>query len=91
MSADTSQAARIARLLVAWGLLICGGFVVADEEAEPDLEFLEYLGSWEDTDETWMIFTAAMDEQKESQDKDNDEGSDPAPDGEKLAELDDEN
>ena len=24
----------------------------------PDLEFLEYLGSWEDSDEEWLLFDA---------------------------------
>jgi hypothetical protein len=26
-----------------------------DDEALPDLEFLEYLGSWEESDEDWVV------------------------------------
>ena len=63
---------------------------VTTTDAGPDLEFLEYLGSWEASDEDWVLFTADMDEQEASRDKDNVQGSDPSPDGEKLAELDDE-
>lgn len=40
--------------LVAFAVLICGT-ARADEEA-PDAEFLEYLGSWEASDEDWVIF-----------------------------------
>lgn len=29
---------------------------VADEES-PDIEFLEYLGSWEESDDEWLLFT----------------------------------
>ncbi len=27
-----------------------------DADAVPDMEFLEYLGSWEESDEEWMLF-----------------------------------
>ena len=39
------------------GLLlgICGVVLAADNEL-PDGEFLEYLGSWEESDEEWLIF-----------------------------------
>lgn len=37
-----------------------GGLAIADEEtAEPpavDMEFLEYLGSWDAADDEWMLF-----------------------------------
>jgi hypothetical protein len=42
---------------LALGLLGPGTAVAADEEL-PDLEFLEYLGSWEDSDEEWLLFDA---------------------------------
>jgi hypothetical protein len=63
----------------------------ADDEEAPDLDFLEYLGSWEETDETWLILSADMEETEESDNKDKVDGNEPAPNGEKLAELDDEN
>lgn len=91
MWAESRHSAHLFRLAMAWILFACGGWVQADEEEAPDLEFLEYLGSWEESDETWLIFTAAMDDETETDNKDKEEGSDPAPDGETLAELDDEN
>ena len=57
------------------------------EEEQPDMEFLEYLGSWEESDEDWLLFDApesaavAAEEQKRS---------DPAPDGKDSTESDDE-
>jgi hypothetical protein len=71
---------------VFWGLLGGTGVVVADEE-QPDMEFLEYLGSWEASDEDWLLFTGpegevvAVDEKKRN---------DPAPAGEESPETDDE-
>ena len=91
MSADSRRSDWLIRLAVVWGLMTCGGVAQADEEEAPDLEFLEYLGSWEETDETWLIFSVDMEETEESDNKDKVDGSEPAPNGEKLAELDDEN
>ncbi len=40
-------------------LFCCGialsGAAIATEEEVPDLEFLEYLGMWEETDEEWQV------------------------------------
>lgn len=35
----------------------CAAGVQADEKEQeiPDLEFLEYLGSWQESDEEWLI------------------------------------
>lgn len=89
MSADRQRRRALAGLAAVVGL-VGTAIAGADEDAGPDLEFLEYLGSWEASDEDWVLFTADMDEQEASRDKDNVQGSDPSPDGEKLAELDDE-
>ncbi len=69
------------------GLLlgICGVVLAADNEL-PDGEFLEYLGSWEESDEEWLIF----DQVGERVAADSDEKVDPAPQGEGSAEKDDE-
>ncbi len=69
------------------GLLlgICGVVLAADNEL-PDGEFLEYLGSWEESDEEWLIF----DQDGERVAADSDEKADPAPQGEGSAEKDDE-
>jgi len=87
MSADGRQAETAFRAAMLWGLLACGGVAVAAETDAPDLEFLEYLGSWEESDEDWILFTEEAGESKQAEDKD---GNVPAPDGEKLAELGDE-
>ncbi|MDJ0812098.1 MAG: hypothetical protein QNJ23_00095 [Woeseiaceae bacterium] len=37
-------------------LLMGAGLVLAADEEVPDPEFLEYLGTWEESDEDWMLF-----------------------------------
>ena len=74
-----------------WYSLICGlalcsagaGAVAAAEKEEPEVDFLEYLGMWDESDEDWLI----LDETKLA---DNEERSDPAPDGEESTEKEDE-
>jgi len=65
------------------GLLLCGGIAAAEEEDVPDMEFLEYLGMWEETDEDWQIF-------EETMTVDNEERSDPVAEGEESMEKEDE-
>jgi len=68
-------------------LLICGLFLgaaaLAEEEPAPDAEFLEYLGMWEETDEDWLLF-------EEITVAEENERSDPAPEGEESPETEDE-
>ncbi len=54
-SADKRQADYVLSVAVLWGLFGCSGVVVADD-AQPDMEFLEYLGSWKESDEDWLMF-----------------------------------
>jgi hypothetical protein len=75
-------------LAVLCGLLTCGGAAIAQETETPDLAFLEYLGSWEESDEDWVLFAATEAKQARSDDDGNE--TDPAPQEEKVAELDDE-
>ena len=91
MSDDSRHRESLLTLAVCWGLMTAGGVTQADEEALPDPEFLEYLGSWEESDETWLIFSDEVEETETEDNKDKVDGNDPAPNGEKLAELDDEN
>lgn len=44
-------------LVVACGLLGTSGGVSAGDDELPDTEFLEYLGSWEQSDEDWLLVT----------------------------------
>lgn len=41
-------------LLVGSSLAV--GAVCAEDEADPGMELLEYLGMWEETDEEWLMF-----------------------------------
>ena len=50
MSAD-----RQCAVFVALCGLIAGGTAIGDDEELPALEFLEYLGSWEESDEDWVL------------------------------------
>ena len=63
----------------------CGGVALADEEEIPDLEFLEYLGSWDESDEDWVLL--AENDAEEALDDE----SKLVPQGDKVAELDHEN
>jgi hypothetical protein len=63
-------------------LLACSPVLAADEEA-PDMEFLEYLGLWEESDADWLIFDEVVT-------ADTEERSDPAPEGEESTEKTDE-
>ena len=70
-------------------LLVCGlclgAVAVAQEQAEPapDVEFLEYLGMWDLTDEDWLL----LNEEETAVAK---ERSEPAPEGEASTEKEDE-
>ena len=68
---------------LASALVLSCGLLLAEELEQPDAEFLEYLGLWEESDEDWLIF-------EEMVVADTDERSDPAPDGEESAETEDE-
>ena len=69
---------------VMYGLALCGNLAVAaDDEEMPNADFLEYLGMWEETDEVWLLLDEAMAAE-------NEERSDPAPEGEESMEKDDE-
>ena len=50
MSVDRQRRCLVAIALAA---LSCGGAARADD-SQPDSAFLEYLGSWDDSDEDWL-------------------------------------
>ena len=65
--------------------LMCGvaGTVLAADTEEPEMEFLEYLGLWEESDEEWVMIDRQLN-------LETDERIDPAPQGEESTENDDE-
>lgn len=77
MSADGAYRAIVC------GLLLCGGLVVAEDAEAPEMDFLEYLGMWEESDEEWQILNETLT-------ADNEERSDSAPQGETSTEKEDE-
>jgi len=87
MSADRLQSEFALKVAVLCGLFACNGVVAADDEVMPDMEFLEYLGSWEESDEDWVVLAAVAVRQVEAQDK----RTDPAAKEEESVETDDEN
>ena len=86
MSADKRQPEIAFKVAVLWGLFGCSGVVVADDEAMPAMEFLEYLGSWEESDEDWVLLSDVLTEQVASEDK----RTDPASKEKESVETDDE-
>ncbi len=79
------SAERAMRSLIC-GLALCtagAGAGAAAEKEGPEVDFLEYLGMWEESDEDWLILDEATI-------ADNEERSDPAPDGEESTEKEDE-
>ncbi len=86
MATSDSKPDYILSVAVLWGLFGCSGLVIADDE-QPDVEFLEYLGSWEETDEDWLLFAGPDSEAVAAEQK---KRNDPAPGGEESTESDDE-
>ena len=63
-------------LVLAFG---AAGTVLAAEAEEPDMEFVEYLGLWEESDEEWLIVEHQIDAESA-------ERNDPVPEGEESTE-----
>lgn len=55
-------------------LLVAGGAVLAGDDNLPDEDFLEYLGSWEESDEDWLMFEKESKKEKRKRD-DSDKGA----------------
>ena len=86
MSVDKRQPDMVFKVVVLWGLIGCSGAVVADDEMLPEMEYLEYLGSWEESDEDWVLLRDVVTEQVASEDK----RTDPASNEKESVETDDE-
>lgn len=70
-------------VVVLAGGLCLGMAAAAEEEPAPNVEFLEYLGMWEQTDEEWLLHDI-------EETADVEERSDPEPEGEESTEMKDE-
>ena len=69
-----------------WLLLGAAGIVLAADEEMPEMDFIEYLGMWEESDEVWLVLA----DEDEHVAADADERIDPVPQGEESKENDDE-
>ena len=77
-------AMSVKRVFIASLLMSCSVLVVADEEL-PEIEFIEYLGLWEESDEDWMMFSDPIKAGNEEQER-----SESAPEGKESTEKHDE-
>jgi len=94
MSADRPAFISLA---LACSLYACSSIASADALAEasaetlPEIEFLEYLGSWQESDEDWLILNDVQNLRGDIHDQNTDVmRNDPAPEGEESTEKDDE-
>lgn len=78
MSADRAALAGV--------LLLCWAAAMADDL--PDGAFLDYLGSWEESDDEWLMFD---DMDTDETDDQADGESAPVPQGDESTETEDEN
>jgi len=86
MSADTSPRRPLCRMLLAGALTTMAFSAAQADEPLPDAEFLEYLGSWDESDEEWLL---VREDALRNTAKD-DERNDAAPEGEESTESNDE-
>jgi len=87
MTAMAMSVSRYAKMALVLGPLGLISMVLAADEVQPDLEFLEYLGSWEESDEEWLLF---RDEPDQEAVVDGGRPSDPTPRRDESTESDDE-
>lgn len=74
---------RIMRAALLWSLLGSCSLASAADDELPGMEFLEYLGLWEESDEIWMLMDEQVVAEAEQQ-------IGPAPHGEDSVEKEDE-
>jgi len=86
MLADTGQRDNKLKVAVLWVLLGCSGALLAADTELPDVEFIEYLGLWEESDADWLLFSEEVREQVVADET----RTDPAADGKESAESNDE-
>lgn len=82
---ETSKSGLYLALTIVAGCAVAAPPCLAAEDVLPDLALLEYLGSWEDTDEDWVL----LNDEKQHTGQEETEG-DPVAEDEELQESDDE-
>lgn len=85
MSAEQArQGAGLVLMMLGGCALVLPGHAAADEEL-PDLALLEYLGSWEESDEDWVLFDTDDEHAAETEKQ-----GEPVAEGDESQESDDE-
>lgn len=80
MSARTPQR-HVVRLALLCGCVAGALPATAADDELPDMAFLEYLGSWEESDEDWVVLNDGALELANDETR-----NDPVPEGEESAE-----
>ena len=86
MSVRKTQVSSVCKVTLLWSLLALSGALVAADTDLPEMEFLEYLGLWEESDEDWILLTEEVSTQVAAEDA----RTDTLPKGEESAESEDE-
>ena len=51
------------KAIALWCLLVTSGLILAADAEVPEMDFLEYLGLWEESDEDWVLISEEVDTQ----------------------------
>jgi hypothetical protein len=86
MLAKTRQPKSRLKVTLLWSLLGCSGALLAADTEIPDVEFIEYLGLWEESDADWLLFSEEVREHIVADET----RTEPAPEGKDSAESNDE-
>ncbi len=86
MLVNTAQSDSKLKVALLWGLLGCSSALLAADTELPDVEFIEYLGLWEESDADWMLFSEEVREHVVADET----RTEPAPEGDDSAESNDE-
>ena len=86
MLAEQLQMHTTFKAILLWTWLGLSGVLLAADTDVPEMEFLEYLGLWEESDEDWVWISEEMNTQVVADDS----RTDATPQGEESAENEDE-
>jgi hypothetical protein len=68
MSVRKTQVRSACKITLLWSLLGLSGALLAADTELPEMEFLEYLGLWEESDEDWILLTEEVSTQVAAED-----------------------
>jgi hypothetical protein len=86
MLAERLQLQATFKVILLWAWLGLSGALLAADTDLPEMDFLEYLGLWEESDEDWVWISEEMNTQVVAEDTRTEE----TPKGEDSAEKEDE-